>query len=156
MAGKQAGPRSECIEKISHSKVKVTDSGTARIAILLNPARAQVRRIHMDGCFAPTGTRAADFVVSMPNAVDVIVELKGKNVDHAVDQIESTLTFWCEHAEHEAGQSIGAWIMCTEYPRASTKVARYRESFRSRGRILLISTRNGEERAFSEFLPKRP
>jgi len=108
MAGKQVKSSNRCIEKIRDSKVKVHDPGTGKSAILLNSGRAQVRRIHMDGCFAPAGTRAADFVVSMPTAVDVIVELKGKNVDHAVEQIDSTWAFWSNHAEHEPSQSIVA------------------------------------------------
>jgi hypothetical protein len=47
-------------------------------------------------------------------------------------------------------------VICAEYPRANLKVARYRESFRARGGILLFSTHNGEERDFTEFIPKRP
>lgn len=156
MANKRENTREGCIDKIRHSKIKVTDPGTAKVAILLNPEKVQVRRICVDGCLAPIGSIAADFVVSKPKIVDVIVELKGRNVDHAVEQIEATWKFWGEHAEHERGQLISAWIMCSEYPRASLKVARYRESFRARGSILLISTRNGEERDFSDFLPKRP
>jgi len=155
MVGRRAGNQNPCIEKIGHSKVKVADPGTARSAILLNPEKAQVRRIRIDRCLAPVGDIAADFVVSNSKIVDVIVELKGKNVDHAVDQIESTLAFWRSHAEHQTGQLIGAWIMCSEYPRASSKVARYRESFRARGNILLVSTHNGEERPFSDFVPKQ-
>ncbi len=108
----------------------------------------------MDGCLAPTGSTAADWVVSKPVVVDVIVELKGRNVDHAIEQIEATLRFWSKHAEYKSGQVVGAWILCSEYPRASTKVARYREKFRASGRILLISTRNGEERDFFDFIPE--
>jgi len=153
MAGKQAAPGQNCIETIRDSKVRVTDAGTAKSAILLNPERIRVRRIRVDNCLAPERSAAADWVVSKPKVVDVIIELKGKNVDHAVDQIQSTLTFWSEHYEHEDGQVIGAWIVCSEYPRASTKVARYRERLRSRGTILLFSTRNGEEKPFSVFVP---
>ena len=156
MAGKRVEAENGCIDKIRHSKVKVTDKGTGKVAILLNPAKAQVRRIQMDRCLAPPEARAADFVVSMPKVVDVIVELKGTNVAHAVDQIESTWTFWSSHPERTPAQVIGAWILCSEYPRASLKVNRYRESFRSRGAVLLISTHNGEERSFADFLPKRP
>jgi hypothetical protein len=155
MVGKQVRKPNPCIERIRDSKVRVTDPGTARRAILLNPDRVQVRRIRMDHCLAPVGEVAADFVVSKPNLVDVIVELKGKNVDHAVDQIESTLTFWRRHAEYKRGQPIGAWIVCAEYPRASLKVARYRTSFRARGSILLFSTHNGDEKPFSDFAPKQ-
>jgi hypothetical protein len=156
MAGKQDKTGNGCIDTIRDSKVKVHDPGTGKSAVLLNPGRVQVRRIRMDGCFAPVGSRATDFVVSMHKAVDVIVELKGKNVDHAVEQIDSTWAFWNKHSEHESGQLIGAWIVCSEYPRASLKVDRYRERFRARGGILLVSTHNGEERAFSDFVPERP
>jgi hypothetical protein len=155
MVSKRASAE-DCIEKIRDSKVKASDPGTARSAILLNPERIQVRRIRMDGCLAPARQVSADWVISTPQLVDVIIELKGKNVDHAVDQIQATLIFWSTHQEHSTGQSIGAWIVCSEYPRASTKVARYRESIRSRGSILLFSTRNGEEKPFSAFVPKRP
>jgi hypothetical protein len=154
MAGKQTQTSSQCISKVRDSKIKVHDPGTGKSAILLNPDRTQVRRIRMDGCFAPVGATAADFVVSMPKAVDVIVELKGKNVDHAVEQIDSTWEFWLNHAEREPNQLIGAWIVCSECPKFNSKVARYRESLRARGSILLVSTHNGEERAFSEFVPK--
>jgi hypothetical protein len=153
MAGKKAKSSNPCIEEIRHPKVKVHDAGTGMSAILLNGKKESIRRIRMDGCLAPVGERAADFVVSLPKAVDVIVELKGGDVGHAVGQIESTRTFWRSHAEYEQGQIIGAWIVCTEYPKGSLKIGRYRESFRARGGILLISTHNGEERAFSDFVP---
>jgi hypothetical protein len=156
MVGRQVANQKQCIEKIRHPKVRLDDPGTARRAILLNPDRAQLRRIRIDHCLAPANSVAADYVVSKPNFVDVIVELKGKNVAHAVDQIEATWAFWSRHEEHETEQLIGAWIMCSEYPRASTKVARYRENFRARGSILLISTHNGEERPFSDFMPNHP
>jgi hypothetical protein len=155
MADEEVKSSNPCIEEIRHSKVKVHDPGTGMSAILQNGKREKVRRIRMDGCLAPHGQRAADFVVSLPRVVDVIVELKGGDVDHAVTQIEATRTFWRSHVKCEKGQFIGAWIVCTEYPRASLKVGRYRENFRAQGGILLISTRNGEERAFTEFVPRR-
>ena len=156
MAGKKATTGDECTEKVRDSKVKVHDRGTGKSGVLLNPDRIQVRRIRMDGCLAPAVAVAADFVVSKPKTVDVIVELKGKNVDHAVEQIESTWVLWSKHTGHKEGQLISAWVICAEYPRANLKVARYRESFRARGGILLFSTHNGEERDFTEFIPKRP
>jgi hypothetical protein len=155
MVRKRSDSSPKCIETIRDSKVKVVDPGTARSGILSNQERVRIRRIRVDDCLAPKGSMAADWVVSKPDVVDVIVELKGKNVDHAVDQIEATLTFWSAHDEHANGQVIGAWIVCTEYPRASTKVARYRERLRSRGTILLFSTRSGEEKSFSAFVPKK-
>ena len=151
MATKKAATANQCIEEISHSKVKVSDPGTGMSAVLLNATRKNVRRIRMDGCLAPVGQRAADFVVSQAKIVDVIVELKGGDVDHACTQVESTRNFWRSHKEYDQGQIIGAWIICSQFPRASTKIGRYRENFRMNGVILLF---NGKERAFTEFIPK--
>ncbi len=156
MANRHAPLVQHCIENIRHSKVKLTDPGTGKTAILLNSDRGQVRRIRVDGCLAPPNRPAADWIASKAQVVDVIVELKGTNVGRAIVQVQATLDFWTGHAEHEQAQPIGAWILCSEYPRASTKVAGYRESVRIRGAILLISTHNGEERDFAEFVPKRP
>ncbi|MGA9669258.1 MAG: hypothetical protein WBQ94_08620 [Terracidiphilus sp.] len=156
MVVKKAKTTNKCIEEIRHPKVKVHDPGTGMSAVLLNNKKANIRRIRMDGCLATTGQRAADFVVSLPKIVDVIVELKGGDVGHAVTQVEATRIFWRSHIEYDKGQTIGAWIVCTEYPRGSLKVGRYRENFRAGGGILLISTHNGEERSFSEFVPKHP
>jgi hypothetical protein len=155
MAGKQVKTENKCIERIRHSKVKLSDPGTGRSVVLLNPDKTQVRRIRMDGCLMPVGHVAADSLVSMPRKVDVIVELKGKNVDHAAEQVEATRSFWSNHEGYQPNQLIGAWIMCSEYPRADLKIKRYIESFRQHGGNLLVSTRNGEERKFEEFIPRR-
>ena len=145
-----------CIETVNHPRIRVSDPGTGRSAVLLNPDRGQARRIRMDGCLAPENSVAADWVVSKPNFVDVIVELKGRDVGHGVDQIEATMRFWTQRQEYQRGQIVGVWILCSEYPRASLKVARFRESFRAREHILLISTHNGEERPFADFVPRHP
>jgi hypothetical protein len=149
-----AGEQDRCIEKSRRSKIKVHDPGTGRRAVLLNASKVQVRCVRMDHCLVPEGTKAADFVVSIPNIVDVIVELKGKNVDHGVEQIESTWTFWNSHAEHVRDQLISAWIVCVQFPRASQKIKRCQRRFRAHGGILIVSTHNSEERPFSDFVPR--
>jgi hypothetical protein len=152
-----AAEAADCIEHLpqgTHPRIGVSDPGTGRSVILLNPKRIAARRIRMDGCLAPRGSKAADFVLSLEATVDVIIELKGKNVDHAVLQIDSTLGFWSRHRQHKAGQTVSALIVCKEYPRADRKFKRCQESLRRHGGILKLTTRNGDERDFSEFVPK--
>jgi hypothetical protein len=100
MVVKLAKSSSECIEQVRHSRIKVHDAGTGKSAVLLNLDKERVRKIRMDGCLAPVGERAADFVVSHPKIVDVIVELKGRDVDHACAQVEATWAFWRSHKEY--------------------------------------------------------
>lgn len=148
--------RARCIEHLpqgKYPKISLRDAGTGRTVVFLNPDAKAGRRIRMDGCLAPKTSKAADWVLSLHTIVDVIVELKGKNVDDAVAQIEATMDFWQHHAEHAAGQTISALIVCKEYPRADTKFKRAQEKLRKRGGILKLTTKNGEERPFSHFLP---
>jgi hypothetical protein len=82
-----AADAARCIEHLpqgKYPKIGLSDPGTGRTVVFLNPERKPGRRIHMDRCLAPTGAKAADYVLSLHSVVDVIVELKGKNVDHAV------------------------------------------------------------------------
>jgi hypothetical protein len=151
-----AAESARCIEHLpegKYPKIGVDDPGTGRTVVLLNPDRMAARRIRMDGCLAPPSSMAADYVLSLQTVVDVIVELKGKNVDHAVAQIEATLGFWNYHREYRARQIISAFIVCKEYPRADRKFKRFQENLRKRGGILRLTTKNGEERLFSDFLP---
>jgi hypothetical protein len=154
MVVKLANSSSECIEQVRHSRIRVHDAGTGKGAVFLNLGKEKVRKIRMDGCLAPVGERAADFVVSHPKIVDVIVELKGRDVDHACAQVEATWAFWRSHKEYMEGHTVGAWMVCTQYPRFNLKVARSQENLRKRGCILLISAHNHAERSFGEFVPR--
>lgn len=116
MVGKLAKSSSECIEQVRHSRIRVHDAGTGKSAVLLNLGRERVRKIRMDGCLAPVGEHAADFVVSHPKIADVIVELKGRDVNHACAQVEATWAFWRSHKEYKEGHTEGALIVCTQYP----------------------------------------
>lgn len=153
-----AAELARCIEHLpqgKYPKIGLDDPGTGRTVVFLNPERKPARRIRMDKCLAPANSKSADYVLSLQAVVDVIVELKGKNVDHAVSQIEATLGFWSRHAEHAASQTISALIVCKEYPRADRKFKRCQENLRKRGGILRLTTKNGEEQLFPDFLPGR-
>lgn len=153
-----AADHGNCIEILrahDYPKIRLHDPGTGRSVVLVNPTNKQARRIRVDRCLAAADQTAADFVVSLKDLVDVIVELKGKNVGHAAKQIQSTLVFWSSHAEYTQRQLVSALIACKEYPRADGNVKRCMKILAKRGGKLKISTRNGEELSFAEFLPKK-
>ena len=162
MVVKLANSSSECIEQVRHSRIKVHDAGTGKSAVFLNLDKERVRKIRMDGCLAPVGERAADFVVSHPKIADVIVELKSgdvemwrcRDVDHACAQVEATWAFWRSHKQYKEGHTVGVWIVCTQLPKFNSKVARSRENLPKRGCILLVSAHNHEERSFPGFVPR--
>lgn len=119
-------PKAEdCTESLSHTRVKVDDERSRRWAVFLNPTRATIRKIRVDGCLVRRSV-AADWIVSKANCVDVVVELKGRDVGHAIQQVGATLRFWSENAECKQKDHLAALIVCTQYPRDNTKIERAR------------------------------
>jgi hypothetical protein len=113
----------DCSETRTHTRIRVDDNRSPRWAVFLNPEQVQVRKIRVDGCLV-VGSAAADWIVSKAASVDVIVELKGRDVDQAIRQVTATLRFWSDHAERGQNAGLAALIVCTQYPRDNTKIER--------------------------------
>jgi hypothetical protein len=95
--------------------------------------------------------KRADFIVSLPAVVDVIIELKGSDVAEAVGQIRATREFWTNH--DLAGRRHGALIVRGQgiHPKQQANIQRWRTEFRIKYSMrLIIETRN-REYDFAEF-----
>lgn len=117
-----ATPKSgkSCVEDVRHSLVTVAEN--SRSATFTNVKGTKIRRIRVDGCLLK-GVTASDWIVSKENCLDLVVELKGCDVDHAMRQVIATLRFWCNH-ELKGGTRLAALVVCTKYPRVDTKIQR--------------------------------
>ena len=87
--------------------------------VFLNPARETYIKRRMDGGLVINKT-AADWMLSKNNAGDVILELKGRDVGHALEQVHATAEFAV--AEGINQKKIAALVLCTEHPGISTKM----------------------------------
>ena len=133
-----------CVDLTTDSHVKVAENGIG--AVFLNPDRKAIRRIKVDGCAVTVGPRC-DWIVSSHEGVDVLVELKGTDVDHATEQIIRTLRFWANHPERDQTARLAALVVCSQYPRIDTKIQRAKKRMAVEFRTPLhIRTRNEEYR----------
>src|ERR1039458_561645 len=83
----------KCIESCNARSVFVEENGVR--AAFANPRRREIRKIHYDCCYCKTREELkADYILGLPNTLDVIVELKGSDLRHARDQVEMTLDRW--------------------------------------------------------------
>ena len=114
----------KCRESLTDSKIKVEEG--SRKAVFLNDARAQMHRTRVDGCLVRNRV-AADFVVSAVETGDVVVELKGKDVVHAVEQILETASELAT-CERKRGP-FGGLVVCNQYPRIDTKIQKLKAQF---------------------------
>lgn len=81
-----------CTRSNKDSKIKVEANG--RKATFLNPGHVKIKIVDLDCLLASRQVIRADHIVSKPGFVDVIVELKGKDLKHAEQQILRTLQHW--------------------------------------------------------------
>jgi hypothetical protein len=81
-----------CDERITHRKIKLSGSQTSTL-YLLNPREQEVERIEVDGCAITAGLRCDWLVCAEKDGLreEIFVELKGSDINHAIQQIEATI-----------------------------------------------------------------
>ena len=112
----------ECSQRLAVSKVKVAERG--KHAIILNPSHKQFIRTQVDGCLIK-GNPACDWWIVREDLGSVLIELKGCDVSHALDQIEATFS----HLKQKSvlTHRMAALIVCrnpTSHPRFTSKLQR--------------------------------
>lgn len=114
----------DCTVETTVSRIKVEERGKS--AVFINLDRNPYWKIKVDGCVVKNAI-AADWIVAQKNNGAIIVELKGKDVDHAAKQVIATATLW--RSKNSRGRLAGL-IIATQYPTASPIIQRLQESFR--------------------------
>jgi len=151
-----------CFESRKESRVK-TPAESGKAAVFLNRQGETVLLVHADkfcrkgrdgcnDCFFEQDQRVADYIVSKPGTVDVIVELKGTDLMGAVSQIEATIPPWRAH-ERCSGK-LGALIVSSKggcHPNVFAKFLIKQELFKKRGIKLRHATDPCAEFEFSAF-----
>ena len=142
-----------CTEILNHSSIVVKAKG--RVAIFLNPSKTAIKKIDVDCWIASSKLPKSDFVLSKTGIVDVIVELKGKEIDHAIQQILSTLAQWKVTAE--AAPKVGGLIVFTRSPFRSAALNRKRLSVLLKHKLWLEMCKSAsKEHIFETFTQTQP
>ena len=96
--------------------IRLTGSNRRSFVRLVNGQKTELVIIHYDGCCL-TGSPAADYVVECSKTSRaLIVELKGRHVDHALRQILATI----EREYHGLNYELAALVKASKVPAASS------------------------------------
>jgi hypothetical protein len=134
----------ECMEFHNRASLHISEYGVG--ATFLNPRREKLRKIKYDGCFnKDSGSRQADYIVGLTGLVDVITELKGSDISHAISQVEATLRTW------RNGQDRFPRIVCLivfghTIPRMSSRIGTIERDFLLEHKTLLWIRETGSEK----------
>ena len=77
-----------CIEKISYKKIVLKENRST--ITFENPRTLEVEKIKVDGCAIKNSIKC-DFMLIPENLPEHYIELKGKDIKHALQQITETI-----------------------------------------------------------------
>jgi len=140
-----------CLSESRVTKVKV--EANTRRAVFDNGDNAQVWIVDVD-CWipGPEGLKA-DYVVFQPQIVAIVVELKGSDIRHALQQVIATSTRWRDTSGTNA--TIGGLVIFTHSPETSASLANKKRKLRDKHNIHLEVDKNGRtEYRFETFTGK--
>jgi hypothetical protein len=111
-----------CTVITTNSNVKVEENG--RKAVFKNKNKEAYSISEIDDCLIKSGIRA-DWLVSKVGSTSIIVELKGKDISHACEQIFTSAKN--DSVKQLLEEKIGFLIICSKFPRFDTFVRRAKE-----------------------------
>lgn len=138
-----------CVDRQSGSIVVVKDKNSGRAAFA-NPRRGEYQCVLVDGCVITEGLRA-DWLVESDCGKQVVVELKGSDVGHALKQVSRTVEIGV--CEGWIRLPVGAWIVASKLrPAASTTIQAGMKKHQERYGARLRLDTSFKERYISDFL----
>lgn len=133
------------------SKVKLGENGKS--AVFLNKQRQSFFVTRVDGGLVHNEC-SADFVVTKPSVGDLIVELKGKEVGRACEQVMATVEL-LRKCDRSRGPVAGL-VVCTRRPATDTKSQRLQNGFLRLYHSRLRICEGNKEYEFESFFAGRP
>jgi hypothetical protein len=122
-----------CKRETTETKPKV--EANARRAVFDNTGQSKIVIIDIDCWIRESESLKADYIVIKPQVVDVVVELKGSNIRHAIKQILATSERWRRSSENKG--MIGGLVIFTHSPESSASLANKKKTLLDKNRIHL-------------------
>jgi hypothetical protein len=144
----------ECIEFSSRTSLHVSEEGVG--ATFVNRRRKELRKIKYDGCYCKAVREGrADYIVGFDQATDIILELKGSDLKHALVQVADSLDQWRNDLIHYP-QIVCLIVLGHTIPRMRSNIGVMEREFLDRHRTLLWIRQSGAERfSFNKLAGKR-
>ena len=80
----------KCSETITHKNILLEEKKSSKI-IFSNEKLIEVTKIQVDGCLNINGVKCDWLLIINEPYIEIYIELKGSDVEHAFTQIENTI-----------------------------------------------------------------
>lgn len=115
---------SNCCTLSKKKVISFQDKGSHRKMIFRNPSELEILEVHIDNCIIKGERIRCDFMLYIEEKNDKFrenyIEIKGSDIEHAVNQITSTIDYLIENHKTRKNTSRAGYIICSKYPSADT------------------------------------
>jgi hypothetical protein len=118
----------DCEQYRSDAKI-VLQENKSKITFL-NPNKHQILQIQVDGCaIKDHETFRCDYALVPSSEIEIYVELKGSDILHAIEQIESTIQLLSEHVKKIKKL---CFVVSTRVPKQTTSIQQIQTRFKKK------------------------
>lgn len=129
----------KCSEKISHKNILIEEKKSSKI-IFTNENSIEVTKVQVDGCLDIQGVKCDWLLIINEPYIEIYIELKGSDVEHAFGQIENTIKIVSKNYKTVLKY---CYIITTRCPITSTQIQVKAKSFRSKYNAVLRIKKTG-------------
>lgn len=130
-----------CITPTTDSQIKFEE--LKKKLIFLNPQRRSYKKVQVDGCTLKDGIKCDNLLLSADEYEERYVELKGTDVMHAIDQLESTIIRLGEFDNNRHSYVVGTNVAPAYTSQIQQKQKLFMQKYKSellvRERHLIVS-----------------
>jgi hypothetical protein len=105
-----------CIKSSNGSIISVSENG--KRFVINNKYKKTIEIIHVDGCAITNNAIRCDYIIIERNTLCHIIELKGKNISHALAQLSATINHF-NGMLFSATDKLRCYIVCSGAPAMS-------------------------------------
>ena len=129
----------KCSEKISHKNILIEEKKSS-IIVFINENSIELTKVQVDGCLDIQGVKCDWLLIINEPYIEIYIELKGSDVEHAFAQIENTMKIVSKNYKTVLKY---CYIITTRCPITSTQIQVKAKSFRSKYNAVLRIKKTG-------------
>jgi len=140
----------KCSEKITHKNILIEEKKSSKI-IFSNENLIEVTKIQVDGCLDIQGVKCDWLLIVDEPYLEIYIELKGSDVEHAFTQIENTIKLVSQNYKNVRKY---CYIITTRCPSNSPQIQNRKKSFKSKYNAVLITKKTGGNENINTLITK--
>lgn len=129
----------KCTQTINHKKILIKDKKSSEITFS-NEDCIEITKVKVDDCLEIEGVKCDWLLIISQPYVEVYIELKGSDVDHAFKQIENTIKFLSKDYKNVIKY---CYVITTRCPLTSAQIQNKQKTFKKHYNAVLRVKKTG-------------